>query len=366
MAQDIYRTGERNREIGNAPARPLSPPRPLPSPRSPIWYTVVFLALIVFIIALGSILIVQRRLLNEQRRAVESRGPSAAAPAAPLTIAPTPVPAASFDPIAQMTMDDFTSVVPESPAEGERPPLTTYWLLQAAYQLRQADTAYRRGSWAAAITAYRQALRIVPDIEDAEARIGLCYLRLRDYRNAEASLAAAVSKPSALIATHNNLGVALLGQEKHAEAETAFRAALQRDSNYLPALRNLALLKYRTGDMAAAAELFGEALSRAADDPDGVHMRAVALMRTQRWKEAVSLLQESAQKWPEVPPIRFRLAQALANAGDTAAAMESLRKGVDLIDSARALAWLTRPDFDVLRGEPEFQRLIEQVSRTAP
>lgn len=113
--------------------------------------------------------------------------------------------------------------------------------------------------------------------------------------------------------------------------------------------------------MAAAAEGFREFLKRNPEDFDAVHMLAIALIRLEKWSEAVALLRESVRRWPDVPPVRFRLAQALAADGQGDAAIEALREGVAMIDPARALVWLSRPDFDLLRQREDFQQLIQNL-----
>jgi len=364
MSQDIYRTRERERRISSGPDASAAVRRGMmPPPRARSWAVFLTLALLLFLMALGAVVFLQQRLIQQQKEKLQSSGivpESAASPG--VTVAP-PAPGAGLDPAAQAVLDDLIAMVVEDLPPTERPPLTGYWLQQAAFQLRQAELAYRRGAWSQAATAYRQALRIVPEIADGDARLGLCLMRESQFADAERSFRRAIELQPKVAAHYNNLGAALMGQGRAEEAEAAFRQALELNPNHLAAARNLALLKFRGGDMAAAAAAFREFLVRAPDDFDATHMLAVSLIRTEQWGPAVALLQESARRWPDIPPVRFRLAQALAASGMGDQAMAALREGVGLIDPGRALVWLSRSDFDRLRDRPDFQELIQGLPK---
>ena len=335
----------------------------LPPPRARSWAIFPALASLLFLMALGAVVVLQQRLIQQQKEKLQFQdvAPESAAPPG-VTVAP-PAPGAGLDPAAQAVLDDLIAMVVEDLPPAERPPLTGYWLQQAAYQLRQAELAYRRGAWSQAATAYRQALRIVPDIVDADARLGLCLMRETQFAEAERRFRRAIELQPNVAAHYNNLGAALMGLGRAEEAEAAFLQALELNPNHLAAVRNQALLKFRAGDMAAAAAAFQDFVARSPDDFDATHMLAVSLIRTEQWGPAVALLQESARRWPDIPPVRFRLAQALAANGMGDAAMTALREGVALIDPSRALVWLSRSDFDRLRDRPDFTDLIQSLPR---
>jgi tetratricopeptide (TPR) repeat protein len=96
----------------------------------------------------------------------------------------------------------------------------------------------QRGDPAAAISFYRRAIAIDPDVAEA----------------------------------HNNLGVLLAGQGLYAEAAEQFRAAVRLRPRDALALRNLALALERSGDLPGALEQY-EAAVRA--EPGNAETRAM-------------------------------------------------------------------------------------------
>ena len=61
--------------------------------------------------------------------------------------------------------------------------------------------------------------------------------------------------------------------------------------------------------------------------------------------------------------MHFRLAQALSMIDQPDKAFLALQKGVDLVDSRKALSWLSRNDFDALRNKDQFKRIIDALGR---
>ena len=53
--------------------------------------------------------------------------------------------------------------------------------------------------------------------------------------------------------------------------------------------------------------------------------------------------------------------KSLAHLGDKVKAIEALRRGATLLDPAKALSWLSRTEYDLLRSDPEFQKLVEDL-----
>ena len=84
-------------------------------------------------------------------------------------------------------------------------------------------------------------------------------------------------------------------------------------------------------------------------------------IQLKRWNEAIGILEPLSRSAPNVAPIYFRLAQARSQTQDPAGAIEALRRGTSLLDPRKALAWLSRSDYDPLRSNPDFQKLIEEL-----
>jgi hypothetical protein len=42
--------------------------------------------------------------------------------------------------------------------------------------------------------------------------------------------------------------------------------------------------------------------------------------------------------------------------------MTALRRGAKLLEAKQALAWMSRKEFDLLRNDPEFRTLLNELS----
>jgi tetratricopeptide (TPR) repeat protein len=73
--------------------------------------------------------------------------------------------------------------------------------------------------------------------------------------------------------------------------------------------------------------------------------------------EALAILDEAAQKFPDNPTVPYDLACVLALAGDRDDALEALRRAIELDPGVREWA-AAEEDFAALRKDPEFSRLV--------
>ena len=90
-------------------------------------------------------------------------------------------------------------------------------------------------------------------------------------------------------------------------------------------------------------------------------MYASVLLKLNQWDDAVSILERVTKASPDVAPTYFSLAEAHIGRSETVPALRSLQRGVSLLDSKNALAWLSRKEFDPMREVPDFQRLVDSL-----
>src|SRR5262249_13557081 len=95
---------------------------------------------------------------------------------------------------------------------------------------------------AAALRAYRDALRLAPAHFYIRYNMGLLYLKLRDRREAEASFRAALELAPQAPEIHTAFGFLRAEERRPGEAEKFYRRAIELDPQFLPARHNLALL----------------------------------------------------------------------------------------------------------------------------
>jgi protein O-mannosyl-transferase len=115
---------------------------------------------------------------------------------------------------------------------------------------------------AAAAEHFHQALMLRPDIEKTYGGLGLLYLRLGRYREAEVALRRAIANAPVEVGPYNNLGFALNQQGRFAEAVPYLRKGLDADEHNVIARANL-------GQALVAVGRFDEAIAelrRATDE----------------------------------------------------------------------------------------------------
>jgi Tfp pilus assembly protein PilF len=252
----------------------------------------------------------------------------------------------------------------EVPEEG-RAPLNTQWIKQAAYYVVLAERAYKAEDMETALQNYNKALDIFPDMKGVQRYRGLIYLHLQDYpAAAEAFEKSAQTESPDAQGVLNNLGVSLLALDDYTKAEEYFSRALTADPDYALPYLNLATLHRRRGENMKAADYFREYLSRKPDDIRAAQAYASILMEERQWQRAAALLANIRQKAPELAPVYFKLAVSLGHLGKNDEAAIVLRRGTTLVDPRKALAWLARDEFDILRNQADFRAIVNMLSGT--
>ena len=358
-SQDIYGTNRKKAEVD-----PLSDQdrfdllqKPWVDARRRHRRATIVLTLVVFIIlALIATVVIQQFLLKKQ-------------PTGKWTSTPVPektIMSSSFnvttDTQTQFMMDELAELKNITLPEKGDMPLNTQWIKQAAYHLIQAEKATREERFDDAIDSYKKALLIYPKLQGAHRQLGLAYLRKKDYQNAAPEFEKATAEESMTYGLANNLGVSYLALEDYKKAEASFLMATQLNPQYALAYFNLATLYLRTGDPSKAATFFEKYLSFKPEDVAAAQTYAMVLVQLKRWDQAAGLLQQIANIAPDVAPIHFRLAEALSHTTHRDAAIESLKRAVSLVDPRQALAWMSRPEYDLLRNEPGFRNLLNDLS----
>ncbi len=159
--------------------------------------------------------------------------------------------------------------------------------------------------------------------------LGLAYLRLSRYAEAEASIKEALRLDPTMGAAHNSLGTLYSLQHKDAEAVDAFHGALAAPGYATPevAHANLGRLYARQGDDAAAiSELKAAMQANPTYQPAYVAL-ADLMVRGGRVGEARSLLDGALTRFPTSARIRLELGKLLIRSRDYRAALRTLKEG---------------------------------------
>jgi tetratricopeptide (TPR) repeat protein len=157
--------------------------------------------------------------------------------------------------------------------------------------VRAGNEFYRQGDADNAVEEYNQALRLNPDNVEAHQRLGFL---LYNVKNSPAEGMAHLQKALALDPhnprAHYDLGMALLYQQRIDEASTHLQEALRQMPDGLDEQYTPVRLHFHLGE---------------------------ALLLAGRSEEAKGHLSRAVELAPSQPEIRYRLAQALADAGQT-------------------------------------------------
>ena len=262
---------------------------------------------------------------------------------------------------AQSIIDELAeSQVLKIPEAGDLP-FNAQWVKQAAYHLVQADKAAREERLDDALDDYGKVRHIFPQIAGVERQIGLIQLRKKDYTAAAATFEKCAVEEEMTFGLANNLGVAYLALENFPKAEQNFLEASRLNPSYPLAYFNLATLYLRTSKPDKAAEYFEQYLNLKPDDLAAAQTYAMLLVQVKQWQKAATMLEQISKLQPDVAPVHFRLAEALAHSSNRAAAIAALKRATGLVDPRKALTWMSRPEFDLLRNEPGFQQLLDDL-----
>jgi serine/threonine-protein kinase len=240
--------------------------------------------------------------------------------------------------------------------------------------------------------ALGRALELDPMLAEAMASSAMLLMQY-DYawERAEAMLQRAIEVDPNCASAHECYGNALAATGRHREAARQFELAVELDPLSYPIIANAALCAHRARDFTKAAQYFDRAISLNPELPMGHALRAMTAMQMGQPDVALAAARKAA---PYGHPADLFLAAPFAVSGKRHEALALLArceetratKNIWLVAMAMAYAqlgeidlaltrleeayeardfwmvWLkVQPEFDPLRAEPRFQRLLRQV-----
>jgi tetratricopeptide (TPR) repeat protein/serine/threonine protein kinase len=229
----------------------------------------------------------------------------------------------------------------------------------------------KQGKMAEAEAEYREALRLWPANAWAYVNLGclLCEHK-RHYKAAITAFREAVRLQPKLADAHNSLGVALRRDGQPAEAEAAYREALRLAPKHANAQNNLGFLLARQGRYAEADAAYREALRLEPDDLNARINLAKLLRDSQRdFDGAIAVLRQGLRLKPNWAEGHHQLGLTLTQKGQLPEAEAAYREANRLqrgqVESHYALGVLlcdTKRDYDgaiaafreVIRLEPNW------------
>lgn len=286
---------------------------------------------------------------------------------APAPIADEYIPRHSLPSEAQWVLDlNRNFADPTWNGEGPRP-FNVLWLKKAAYNIIMAEQAVELGksdkeALNKAAQYYEQALEIMPNLQGVKVPLGMVYFKLGKMDKALALLEDAPDSDLTYDIL-NNLGVACMDAKAYKRAEEYLRRSLELKPTYAEAMKNLAVLYKKMERPDDATKAYEQFLDQRPLDNTTRYDFALYMTKVGNWQLAAEQLRKLAAQETDDHMIYFLLARAENKLGNTKAATEALRRGIQLTDPKLAIAWMDDAEFDKLRNTEEFQALMKYVQQ---
>jgi tetratricopeptide (TPR) repeat protein len=228
----------------------------------------------------------------------------------------------------------------------------------------------RAGDQAAAIAAYREALRFDPLHTPTLGKLGRVLIDAGEHAEAERVLLQALFVDALNPELRNALGHARAAQRRYAEARADFAQALAIDPSFTEAGENLAhaLLHLANAEAAAgswesAAALFAEGRARSPQSAALWYGSGLASMALGRSEEAAQFYTRAIVLAPEMAEAHNNLGHLQQAAGDVSAALRSYERALagkpDYSDARYNLALTLQNAGRVPEAETQYERLLE-------
>ena len=196
--------------------------------------------------------------------------------------------------------------------------------------LERAVRHHQSGKLAQAEPLYRQALRINPNIAEANYNLGGILLEKGLVTEAEACYRQALRIKPNLADAHNNLGNILYKQGQYAGAAECYRQALRFDTNLPNTHYNLGNVLVWQGNLAEAAECFRQALAINPNHADAHNNLGNISVGQEQLAEAIKCFRQALAINPNHADAHSNLGNVLKEQGELTQAVACYREALRL------------------------------------
>lgn len=175
---------------------------------------------------------------------------------------------------------------------------------KSAEGVARGNELLEQGALQEAITAYLDALALMPGDEDIHYNLGMAYARARQYEAAERHYRLALESFEEYPEVHNNLGNLLANQGRLEEAEEHLRRAVELLPEYALAHNNLGTLLQRQGQRPEGLACFQEAVNLEPGYWEARFNLGQALLGDGQVEAAVAAFREVQRLQPDFLPAR--------------------------------------------------------------
>ncbi|MBU0679313.1 MAG: tetratricopeptide repeat protein [Verrucomicrobia bacterium] len=268
--------------------------------------------------------------------------------------------------IVSPSVTPFTSVPRTDEIKQSRRELDPQKLSEAMAEMRIANGYVSSREWGKAEIHLKEALKILPDIGEAERMLGLVYTQKGSFDQAIAVLEKSIAEYPFNEDAYNNLAAAYMHKGRMDKAEDLLYTALSIQPNYILAQLNLGLLYLATARYQSAAEYLELSVDRVPLNSAVRNNLAVALLRIGRYEDAREHLRKVIEIEPETAATYFNVAITYVLENRFEEGMEWIRKGSEYCSPALFQLFVSDSDFGVLREHPEFKNLMNAMYPELP
>lgn len=200
----------------------------------------------------------------------------------------------------------------------------------------QGVTHHQAGRFDEAITCYRQALALQPNLVAAYNNLADALCARGKLEEAEACYRQALALQAGRAELHNNLGAVLFEQGKLDDAVNCYHKALALEPGHAEVLNNLGAALHRQGKLDEAEASIRRALALAPDFTQALHNLGALLIGRSQSEQAIAVYRQILRINPRDDDALDSLAEALAASGDAVSALETIRASLQSKETARA------------------------------
>jgi tetratricopeptide (TPR) repeat protein len=216
------------------------------------------------------------------------------------------------------------------------------------------------GLYERAISDYDRGLELEPfyaEIAHVYLNKGVAFHLLQKYEEAIKTYDEALGYNEDFLEAWNNRGAALFELSRYEEAIASFEKAIELNPKEPKAWndRGIALSELEQYEEAIASH--EKAIELSPNYPSAWNNKGFGLSKLGRYKEAILSYRKAIELEPGKALTWFNKASSHTHLGETNEAIEDLQKAIALDPSYREKAQ-TDPDFDTIRNDDRFQRLL--------
>ncbi|HHP7229819.1 MAG TPA: tetratricopeptide repeat protein, partial [Xenococcaceae cyanobacterium] len=222
---------------------------------------------------------------------------------------------------------------------GKTEAATEYWLqaieleaqgVKAEEYLQLGSNLLQQGKLKPAITCYRRAIQLQPDVAEPYLKLGELFTHLKQYSQAQACYQQGLKHHPQNPQLHYHLGLVLAQQQDWDKAIANYETALQLQEDYWEAAHNLAEALSQKQSWSKAIAYYRQAIKLNPDFSWSYNNLGNALLELQNWSEAVTAFRQGMKLKPDFPWTYYNLGEALGKLEQWDAATRAYQKAAQI------------------------------------